>query len=62
VEYPLKLPVGKIPDLSPKSVPPAVIERWRAELRRDLQRRGLLERILADPNRTPQGPRFRLLD
>jgi hypothetical protein len=61
VEYPLKLPVGRIPELPPKSVPPPVIERWRAELRRDLQRRGLLERILTDSDRTPQGPRFRLL-
>ena len=61
MEYPLKLPVGKIPDLSPKSVPPPVIEQWRAALRRDLQRRGMLERILTDPSRTPQGPRFRLL-
>ena len=62
MEYPLKLPVGKIPTSPPKSVPSAAIEEWRAALRRDLQRRGMLERILADPNRTPKGPRFRLLD
>ena len=59
----LKFPVGKIPELSSKkNLPPEVVEAWRAELRLDLQRRGLLEKLLADPSRIPHGPRFRLLD
>jgi hypothetical protein len=62
VEEPLKLPVGPLPDLSPKSMSPDAIEAWRTALRLDLYRRGLLERILNDPTRTPQGPRFRLVD
>lgn len=61
MEDTLRLPVGKIPDLPSKSLPPEVIEAWRTELRLDLHRRGLLERILNDPNRMPKGPRFGLL-
>jgi hypothetical protein len=62
VEEELRLPVGSIPDLPPKEFSPEAIEAWRAEARRDLQQRGLLEAILADPNRTPRSPRFRLID
>ena len=58
----LKLPVGRIPDLPPKALSPEAIEAWRAEARRDLLQRGLLEAILDDPNRTPRAPRFRLID
>ncbi len=58
----LKFPIGKIPELPPKNLPPEAVEAWRAELRLDLQRRGLLEKLLADPSRIPHGPRFRLLD
>ena len=62
VEDRLKIPLGHIPDLPPKEMSPEDIEAWRAEARRDLQERGLLEAILADPNRTPRGPRFRLVE
>lgn len=62
MEETLKFPVGKIPELPPKNLPPEIIEAWRTEWRLDLQRRGLLEKILTDPSRTPRGPRFRLLD
>jgi hypothetical protein len=62
VENTLKFPVGKIPELSPNNLPPQVIEAWRTELRLDLHRRGLLKKILSDPNRKPRGPRFRLID
>ena len=62
MEEELRLPVGSIPDLPPKEFSPEAIEEWRAEARRDLQQRGLLEAILDDPNRTPRPPRFRLID
>lgn len=62
MEDTLKFPVGKIPELPPKKLLPEVIEAWRTGLRLDLHRRGLLEKILNDPNRIPRGPRFRLLD
>jgi hypothetical protein len=39
-----------------------VLEAWRTALRLDLHRRGLLERMLNDPARTPAGVRFRLID
>lgn len=58
----LKFPEGRIPELPSKNVPPEVIEAWRTELRLELHRRGLLEKILTDPNRMPKGPRFRLID
>ncbi len=58
----LKFPTGRIPDLSPKKVPAEIIETWRAELRFDLHRRGLLEKILDDRSRMPRAPRFRFLD
>jgi hypothetical protein len=57
----LKFPIGQIPDLPPKRLSPEAIEAWRAECRLDLLRRGLLEKLLDDPTRTPRGPRFRLL-
>jgi hypothetical protein len=57
----LKLPVGQIPTLPAKALSPETIEAWRAATRRDLQERGLLEAILAAPDRTPRGPRFRLV-
>ena len=62
MEDTLKLPAGIIPHLPPKDVPADVIEAWRAECRLDLHRRGMLAKILDDPNRVPQGPRFRLCD
>ena len=62
MEDTLKFPVGKIPEFPPKNLPPEVIEAWRTELRLDLHRRGLLEKILTGLNRTPRGPRFRLID
>lgn len=62
MEDALKFPAGKIPDLPPKNLPPDAIEGWRTELRLDLNRRGLLEKLLTDPNRIPRGPRFRLID
>jgi hypothetical protein len=62
VEDALKFPAGKILGLSPKNLPPDAIEAWRTELRLDLHRRGLLEKLLTDPNRIPRGPRFRLID
>lgn len=46
MEDTLKFPVGKIPEFPPKNLPPEVIEAWRTELRLDLHRRGLLEKIL----------------
>jgi hypothetical protein len=62
MEETLKLPIGIIPRLPPKDVPARVIEAWRAKWRLDLHRRGLLAKILDDPNRVPRGPRFRLCD
>jgi hypothetical protein len=62
VEDAFNFPVGKIPELPPRNLPPEVIEAWRTELRLDLHRRALLEKILSDPNRIPRGPRFRLID
>ncbi len=62
MEDPLRFPLGKVPELPPKNFPLEVIEAWRAELRLGLQRRGLLEKLLADPSRVPHGSRFRLLD
>jgi hypothetical protein len=62
VEETLKLPTGIIPRLPPKDVPADVIEAWRAEWRLEMRRRGLLAKILDDPNRVPRGPRFRLCD
>lgn len=55
MEDPLKLSVGKIPELLAKNLRPEVIEAWRTELRRDLHRRSLLEKILTDPHRMPLG-------
>jgi len=62
VEETLKLPIGTVPDLPPKALSLEAIEAWQAEIRRGLQARGLLDAILADPTRTPRGPRFRLPD
>ena len=58
----LRFPTGTIPQLSPKDVPSDIIEAWRAEWRLELHRRGVLTKILDDPNRVPREPRFRLLD
>jgi hypothetical protein len=62
MEDSLKLPTGDIPEFLPKDVPADIVEAWRAELRLDLHRRGLLAKILDDPNRVRRGPRFRLCD
>lgn len=62
MEDTLKLPIGEIPQLSPRDLPAEIIEAWRAEWRLEMHRRGSLARILDDPNRIPRGPRFRLCE
>jgi hypothetical protein len=62
MEDALRFPTGTIPQRPPKGVPSDIIEAWRAEWRLELQREGVLTKILDDPNRVPRERRFRLSD
>jgi len=54
----LRLPTFCIPDLEPKRLTGAALERWRIENLRRLHASGLLTRIRERPSRRPVGARF----
>ena len=47
------LPDWDVPPLPPSRIPHAVWLQWLEENRREIIRRGLLEKLRADPNRCP---------
>ena len=54
----LNLPRFNIPDLKPKSVPPAVFHEWVVQNFMLLRQSGRLSRILRQPTRRPVDSRF----
>ena len=53
-----KLPDWDVPGLPPGRIAPEAYLAWLEENRRELIRRGLLDRLRADPHRCPVNARF----